>query len=61
MITAINQYQNVDFIANIFFIVDANNNLLAFADIKIDNNIVKIDNLCNNYVHPLSGAFGGFL
>jgi len=33
---------------NIFFIVDENNNVLAFADIEISNNIIKIDNLCNN-------------
>ena len=38
---------------NIFFIVDENNILLAFADIKIDDksdfSIVKIDNICNNF------------
>ena len=44
---------------NIFFIVDAYNNLLAFADIKIDNNIVKIDNLCNNF--KLGKGYGKIL
>ena len=33
---------------NIFFIIDENNNVLAFADIEINNNIITINNLCNN-------------
>lgn len=41
---------NID---NLFFIVDVNNNILAFVDIEINNNIVKIDNLCNNIKYEI--------